>query len=404
MSRLHKCVQGSHEKMNETKKITKTEKIENVLFSLQLVCVALNVFSAMWQISELTSLIIAASFGITAALAFITISNKNNKYTVLLWLITVILSYISVTKGKTNVNFEYLKVWIMFITTINLYFWVYAAKVNDVMIKRIFICGLVTAGLFILGFLLGRTKTNPQMPELVTFGLSNPNLAGIYLLNVFLCVYILTKFFKKKILRISCYAICVALFYFICLTEARSCIIAAVACIFLSFLSNKKYSRFLTFVILIFPLIFAILYLKLINTDVASFFEFMETEGKSLTSRVLIWERNFYVFRNNVLLGSYYHSGGNTHNTHIMILAAFGIFTFTLVITYLNRIVNYIGTFIREKYQIIALYAFYAVILMGTFEAVLFSGSQGMYVFSGAFLLIAKYVNQENPVDQEVQK
>lgn len=390
--------------MSETIKKTGTEKIENLLFSLQLVCVALNVFSAIWQIGSITSAIIALSFAITAALAFITISNKNNRYTVLLWLITVILSYISVTKGKTNVNFEYMKVWIMFITTINLYFWVYATKVNDLIIKRIFICGFVTAVMFILGFLSGRSKANPELPDLVTFGLSNPNLAGIYLLNVFLCIFILTKFLKKKFLRFVCYAICTALFYFICLTEARSCIIATIACLFFSILPSKKYSKFITFSILIFPLIFAILYLKLINTDFANIFEFMESEGKTLTSRVLIWEKHFYIFKNNILLGSYYHSGGNTHNTHIMILASFGIFTFTLVMIYLNRIVNYIGTFIREKYQIIALYAFYAVILMGTFEAVLFSGSQGMYVFSGAFLLLAKYVNQESPVDQEVQK
>ena len=381
--------------MNETIKKTGTEKIENVLFSLQLVCVVLNVFSAIWQIGALTSIIIAVSFGITAGLAFITISNKNNKYTVLLWLIIVALSYISVTKGKTNVNFEYIKVWIMFITTINLYFWAYATKVTDVMIKRIFICGLVTAGMFILGFFSGRTNANPEMPELVTFGLSNPNLAGIYLLNVFLCVFILTKFLKKKFFRFVCYAMCAALFYFIWLTEARSCIIAAIACLFLSLRPSIKYSKFITFCVLIFPMIFAILYLKLIYTDFADFFEFMSSEGKTLTSRVAIWERNFYVFKNNIFLGSYYHSGGNTHNTHVMILAAFGIFTFSLVMTYLNRIVNYIGTFIREKYQIIALYAFYAVILMGTFEAVLFSGSQGMYVFSGAFLLIAKYIQKE---------
>ncbi len=390
--------------MTEINKTTNTEKTENLLFSLQLVCVVINVFCAIWNINAITSTIIAISFLITAALAFITIANKNNKYTVVMWIFIALLSYLSVSYGRSSVSFDYMKTWIIFMTTINLYFWVYSAKVNDKMIKRIFLCGVITSLLFIVGFLTGRTKVNPKMPEFVTFGLSNPNLAGIYLLNVFLCIFILTKFLKKKFLRFVCYIICAALFYFIWLTEARSCIIAAIACIFLSLRPNKKYSKFITFIILIFPLIFAILYLELINTNIANIFEFMKSEGKSITSRVRIWERNFYVFQNNILLGSYYYSGGNTHNTHIMILAAFGIFTFTLVMTYLNRIVNFIGTFIREKYQTIALYAFYAVILMGTFEAVLFSGSQGMYVFSGAFLLIAKYVNQESSVEQGAQK
>lgn len=386
--------------MNEVEKTTRTEKIESFLFSLQLVCVVVNVFSAIWQIDAITSAIITVSFCITAALAFITISNKNNKYTVILWLSIVIFSYVSVTNGKSSVSFNYIKEWIMFITTINLYFWVYTAKIEKKMIRGIFLCGVITAAIFIVAFLAGRAKSNPRMPQLVTFGLSNPNLAGTYLLNVFLCIYIMTKFISKKYFRFFCYVICAILFYFIWLTEARSCIIATVICVALSFLSNKKYSRILTFIVIIFPLFFVFIYLKLIETNVVNIFEFMAHEGKSLKSRVLIWEETIYIIKNDFLLGNYLYGSGNRHNTHLMILAAFGVFTFSLVIIYLNRVINYIGTYIREKYQLISLYAFYAVILMGTFEAILFSGSQGMYVFSGAFMMIAKYI-QKDKDDQE---
>ena len=147
---------------------------------------------------------------------------------------------------------------------------------------------------------------------------------------------------------------------------------------------------------MIFPLIFVFIYLELINTDIANIFEFINSDGKSLTSRVRIWEESIYIIRKNLLFGNYFYGSGNRHNTHLMILTSFGIFTFTLVIIYLNRVINYIGTYIREKYQMISLYAFYAVILMGTFEAALFSGSQGMYVFSGAFLMVAKYLKKES--------
>ena len=60
--------------MDDINKITKTEKIENILFSLQLFCVAVNVFCAIWQINAITSAIIALSFIITAALAFMQFS------------------------------------------------------------------------------------------------------------------------------------------------------------------------------------------------------------------------------------------------------------------------------------------------------------------------------------------
>lgn len=386
--------------MSSDKKVTKTEKLENILFTLQLVCVVVNVFSAIWQIHSITSAIIAISFLITAALAFITIANKNDKNTVVLWVFIAVMSYMSVSYTGSDISFSYLKSWIMFMTTINLYFWVYAVEVKDTMIKKVFLCGVLTAILFIVGFLAGRSKANSEMPNLVTFGLTNPNLAGIYLLNVFLCMFILTKFLHSKFLKFICFAICVALVYFIWLTGARSCIIATVACLALSFGNNKKYSKFINFMMLIFPLIFVFIYLKVIDTDFMELFGFMVSEGKTLTSRVDIWQRALYIIENNIFFGNYIHGAGNRHNTHLMILAAFGVVVFAFVMIYLNRIVNYVGSFIREKYQFIALYAFYSIILMGTFEAALFSGSQGMYVFSGAFLLIAKYINEDKDDQQ----
>ncbi len=389
--------------MTEINNTSKTEKVETFLFSLHLVCVIVNVFCAIWQIHKITSVIIALGFMITASLAFITIANRNNKYTVVIWIFISLFSFFSASRGKPNIDFDYMKEWIIFMSTINLYFWVYAVRVNDTMIKRLFACGIITAIIFIVGFVTGQAKTNIQMPDLVTFGFSNPNLTGIYILNVFLCVFILTEFLKNIFLKLTFYIMCVVLFYFICLTGARSCIIAAIACILLNILPNRKYSKSLTFLVLIFPLIFAFVYLELIDTDLARIFKFMEAEGKSLTSRVQIWENTIYIIRNNLLLGNYYVGAGNRHNTHLMMLAAFGIFTFSMVMIFLNRIVNYIGSFVKSKYQITAIYSFYAIILMGTFEAALFSGSQEMYVFSGVFLMIAKYLNEKNFINQEVR-
>ncbi len=388
--------------MTENNKTTRTEKIESFLFTLQLVCVVLSVYYGIWQVPKAMSILIAISFIITGFLAFIAIANKNNKYTVIIWVFITLLSFFGMSRGKPDFSFDYMKEWIIFMSTVNLFFWVYTAKVNDGMIKRIFICGLATACIFILAFFMGKTKANSKLPELVTFGLSNPNLAGIYILNVFLCVFILARFLKGKFLKLLCYLICGVLFYFIYLTRARSCIIAAIICILFSFMPHKKYSRFLTFMVMIFPLVFVFVYLNLIDTDVAYIFRFMESEGKSLTSRVKIWERVLKIIENNILMGNYYLGAGNKHNTHLMILAAFGVPAFSLVIIFLNRIVNYIGQFIKNKYQFAALYSFYAVIIMGTFEAALFSGVQEMYVFSGAFLMIAKYLTTKDSINDKI--
>ncbi len=384
--------------MAEINNTTITEKLETFLFSLQLVCVIVNVFCSIHQFHIVTSITIAFGFMITTALAFITIANRNNKYTVVIWIFIALLSFFSASRGKPDITFGYMKEWIIFMSTINLYFWVYAIKVNDTMIKRLFLCGVIVAIIFIVNFFTGNVKSNIRMPNLVTFGLSNPNLAGIYLLNIFLCIFNLMIFLKNILYKLISLFACGILFYFICLTRARSCIITSIAFILLSILPIRKYNKFLTFSVLIFPLIFAFIYLNLIDTDWARIFEFMESEGKSLTSRVKIWENTIYIIKNNLLMGNYYLGAGNKHNTHLMILSAFGIFTFSMVIIFLNRIVNYIGSFVKSKYQITAIYSFYAIILMGTFEAALFSGSQQMYVFSGAFLMIAKYLNEKKNI------
>ena len=391
-------------KMTEMDKKTRTEKVETLLFSLQLVCVIINVFCSIWQYHRIVSITLALSFIITTALAFIAIANKNNKYTVVIWIFITLLSYLSASQGKPNITFGYMKEWIIFISTINLYFWVFSINVNKKMINRLFLCGVITAIIFIVAFFTGKDKSNVQMSNLVTFGLSNPNLAGIYLLNVFLCIFNLIVFTKNPLLKTFFLFLCGILFYFICLTNARSCIIASIACIFFSILPARKYNKHLTLAILIFPLVFVFIYLRLIETDWASIFRFMESEGKSLTSRIKIWENTIYIIKNNLFLGNYYLGSGNRHNTHLMILSAFGTITFTLLIIFLNRITNYIGSFVKNRYQITAIYCFYAIILMGTFEAALFSGSQEMYVFSGFFLMIAKYVNNKDSIKEELQE
>lgn len=382
--------------MTEINKSTRTEKIENFLFSMQLICVVISAYCGIWQIPGGTRALIIVSCLINLLLVLITLSNKNNKYTVVIWLLIIFLSFFSVSRGRPDFTFQYIKNWIIFISTINILFWAYATKVTEEMVKKIFLCGLTVSGLFIVAFLSGRANANLALPNYVTFGLSNPNRTGIYLLNIFLTIFIMFNYVKRIFYKIILFILSGVLFYFVCLTESRSCIIAAAFCILISIFANKSYKKFLTSAILIFPLIFVIMYLKLIDTNIVNLFSFMEHVGKPLTSRVKIWEYTLDIIENNMFLGNYYLGLGNKHNTHLTILAAFGFPTLIFVIAFFNRIVNYIGQFLKNRYQFTALYAFYAIIIMGTFEAVLFTGGHEMYVFTGAFLMLAKYQNNKS--------
>ncbi len=374
------------------------ENIDETLFTLQLMCVMLVTFCEVWQIGGLDEIALILNFAVAAVLAVSAIMKKSDSRAVYLWLSIVLISMFSVLFTiEEKINFEYIKTWLMFMITISLYFWVSVVNVTKKMIKRFFTAGVLVALLFVVTYLAGKAY-NSSNPYVIyaNFGLTNTNLAGIYLLNIFLCIIIFVDFLDRKRLRTVFYCLSGILFYFIYLTQSRACLIAAVACLLLKLFGFKKYNSKMTFIVVLFPLIFVIVYMWMIDTNIIEIFEFAAGTGKKLDSRVSIWTRLINTIRHNVLFGNYRQEHGNGHNIYLSVLASYGTIVFTILIVFLNSIVNKIGISINEKYQYMALCAFYAVIISGSFEAALFTGSQGMYVFSGGFLMVAKYVNKKS--------
>lgn len=293
-----------------------------------------------------------------------------------------------------NVSFDYMKKLFMFsafVLTMH-----YACSDGDSLDKKsitlIKLIPLFGAIELIISFLfLGNTET---FAHGITLGFSNPNFTGMWVFHFILYAIILlldSKEHKHKwwmrILLISVIGLLSWLLYF---TETRSCFIALAAFLLLLVLGyfNIRIPPWACILIAAFPLILAIFYLNYVNSDwVRNTFSFMVSEGKSLTSRVWIWNRSLGFFYRHPLTGDYYGISGGTgqsqlHNTHIDILCSYGIIPLALFIALLTRTLRLMLKKVESFKQYAAFVAFCTVIIMGSFEAAVVSGAMGMNLLS----------------------
>ena len=370
-------------------------KIVISIFVLEVVCVFLAVFSTVWEVRNVASLVISGNFILIAMLIFTTITSNVNKKAMFIWLGVIFFSYIAMVSASYTVTFSYMKKWIMFISTISFMYWIMISEINEMMIKSLHICGVALGVMFVVAYFAEKgTPIEGYMAGALTFNIGNPNMTGMTLLNVFLCVWQAREYTKNGLMRFICLVLCGFLVYFIWITKARSCIMAVLIFVVMNTFVKKKYRPTLTFWIVLLPLIFAMLYMLYINSPIAHYFDFMVSEGKSLTSRVSIWEGCFRIIRENPVFGQYYDEVmglGQRHNIHLDVLAGYGISTFIVYIWFFNMVINDIGKNIKYDYQMTGIIAFYSILISGIFEAALVSGSQGIYIISCGFLMMAKF-------------
>lgn len=372
----------------------KETNLTEKLFAFQLLSVLLTTTCYIWKFNASVSVMIALNFILTTLLLSNEFFKRSNK-TILLWILIVFTSFFSALIRVGSLNFNSFKLWLMFISTINLFYWVSIVNVTDKIIKIFFKYTIFITLVFVIASLSGEAYGNAAF-TFVTFGLDNPNLTAIYLLNIFLVLSIYLKFLKDNLAKLSCLALIVFCGYYIYMTESRACIIAGFLYLIFYFIGIKYYNTTFNSFIILFPLIFVFLYLKSIdNNYLNEFFDFLVSEGKSLTSREYVWNRALDLISSHPFFGDYL-KGGNRHNIHLSVMVNHGNIVFVFFILFLISITNTIGKNAKHPYQYISIYAFYAIMILGTFEGALVSGSQGMYVFSVCLLLIAKYDTEKN--------
>ena len=272
-----------------------------------------------------------------------------------------------------------------------------------VFIETILSLNIALAIFYICAYLFSKEI---RMPRWLNFNFTNPNLTGMFLMyNVIYCA--MGVFYFKKA-WIKCLLIILTLYvmYLLYLTQSRGAIFSL--CFFVALLiyiylfGNKiPIKGILSLFLLLIPLFFVLAYLLLYEWDLLSLLSFTEiSEGKEATGRVAVWKGAFEVFSRYWFTGNYKEASDiighlQMHNSHLDILASYGIIVFIVFVWILYDILNKTTQRKPTRLQQVAMASFYTAIVVGCFEAALVSGGMGIYILSGGFLLIFRYDERE---------
>jgi hypothetical protein len=304
---------------------------------------------------------------------------------------------------KVFLSFNYTNKIFCFISTLLAFYMAISFVPNKTTEKYIVRIPIILGTLFIVSYyFLGNTQI---YGDGITLGFHNPNFTAMWLTH-FLCYGIYAFFNTKKLyLRIGYICFSVIIGYFIFLTHARACI-GGMFCFFLLLLwglikRSYKIPKGVILLILIFPLIFVILYIRLkYYLMYTSNFDFIVSEGKSIMSRFDVWNMTIRHFLSNWWTGDYsgisYGFGTSQMlNIYWDILASYGILPFMLFFIFLWKIVKISNERIKSFPAYISLISFLVIILTGTFEASLVAGCTGLNFLTSGFLLLSQMRNLE---------
>lgn len=376
-------------------------------------CVTIEVIIAS-AIAILTALgqhtIISLLFAISFIVAFLFVALKifeQNKVNISI--VLAVLCVINVTlnglQENGRMNFDYYKKVIMFCCFMFLvYYSIQETEEVPAWSLQIIEILPVIAGSFLVFsyYYMGNTE---RIAEGITLGFTNPNFTGMWLQHFFLygALFVLKVFQGGSKLRLLYIPVLLIIYNLIPETGARSCQIGSLA--FFAFILLKplmvRSPKLFAIIITLFPVVFAVFYLTFVDHPwFQNAFSFMISEGKNLTSRVSVWTRALNRLAEHPIFGNYSGLSRGTgqsqmHNTHIDVLASYGIIPFVFFLKILYDRVMQSSRKTTSMYQTAAFSAFCAVVVTGTFEAAMVAGAMGLNLLTVGFLVLSQHEIQE---------
>lgn len=329
--------------------------------------------------------------------------DKNGLFGLLVIILAVIAVLFNAMVQNADLSFEYFKKLMMFATTIMLFrvSSKLTIKKSDISYIQKLISAIAIA--FIVVFFVDPIEIyrfREYITPYLTFKFTNPNLASMFLM-CFLVFEFLTLLqsdtWFKKAFHIVLFGF---LLFFVIKTQARNSIIAVTIFFILYFIIalvknvNFKINKTVSAIVVIFPILFVLIYIQIINSDfLSNVFSFLEANNKDLDSRIIVWQGALTNISESPLFGAYYQASGGTgnfqaHNTHLDILVSYGAPVFVTVCIFLIQLVNNRDIVYTNKDSLAYMLGFISTIFLGLGEAALFSGGLGIYMWSALFLLM----------------
>ena len=354
---------------------------------------------------SLASAFFYGTFIISLLLWIFTLFDRFDRADMLVILI-VVLALMNVTLNGisegVHFSFDYMKKYIMFCCTI--IFFAAARKIAIDNLTFRFLEYIFIAVGMIMSFMYLRQNAgmhimNGYYTQYLTFRFTNPNLTALFLSSMIMFMVVAAFREDHTATKYVLFLMAAVEMMFLYQTLSRNSLLATTVFIALTIIlfvlkKDVRLRSWMLWILILAPLIIAIVYLLLVNNNTfLKVFSFIVSEGKNLDSRVGIWRRAIPMFVESPIIGAYYAISRGTgisqmHNTHIDVLASYGLVVFGLVCAFLHHVMSDMQSGKTTHTKTVALIAFVCVLLLGVGEAAMFSGGMGIYLFFGVFLLL----------------
>lgn len=393
------------------------ERVRLKLLQLDYILGAAIVIFQAFGFRTAVSIAFYATFFVTLFLWLSGCAKSLDKQDALAFLI-VYLAFVNVLVNAllsgAAVTFSYFKKYIMFSCTV--LFFAVSRKFSIGKREYRFLKGLYTAIVlfWIVMYIFRKNKMYILygfVTKYLTFGMTNPNFTAMFLCCIAVFLTIIATDSSKKHTKLCYFLLVGVTVYFIICTKARNALLAIIlfAVLFLITARKKRQIRmpdWLLFVWSVLPIIFAGLYLLLIdNIENFGLFSFLVEEGKELSSRVRIWTEAMTAFVDSPIFGAYCQvsegSGlSQLHNTHVDVLASYGAVVLVLVCLFLYNLFREMRDGADTRRKRVSLIGFMSVLMLGLGEAALFSGGLAVFLHFGVFILLNKMNENEELSDE----
>lgn len=394
-------------------KIKQNQKVDfEILLSFLITC-GIVYFTMIKQASLISALISMSFIYVFVEYAKKCLYKGIGKVFIYLIAISVFFVFLNVTISGIGGGGYYKKA-IMYIATLVWMTCCIHSKINTKTVIWIILLNFLINIIYIIFYRQGFTVFEGQ--TLLSMNFLNPNQAGMFIQNslLYMCVFMTAgqDLGMNKYYYIISLIILIPLFLFVSylmyLTGCRSSIMSLLAFLVLVcadyFIKNGfRLKRWMLFIIAIFPFLFAIIYINYITLFDFDVSMGMEDAGKSSTTRVSVWAPVIDNISYYLVYGDYYGISNGTgisqlHNTHVDVLASYGLIPFILFIIILYKTLRKSMSNANCRFQRISLFAFISCMISCTFEASLVAGSGGLFLLTLGFLLLANFKkdNYEN--------
>ena len=379
-------------------KDVKKNKPYNIFLIVEFILCFFMIYGVLWDKTRITSAAFVVSF-ITLLAAFIKINFEIKEVkmlwqVILIFLVSAICVIISFIHNDKPFEFDSIKEYLIFMTAIIYMFMCCHIDINRKTMNYILIFNVAIGYLYYIAYRIAPKVNIFSVGIDLNFG--NPNFAGMWLFQSMLYCTIALIVYKQPIMKVYSGLSLLLLLRLLNKTGARNCQLAFLlfiaVCLWLRPRKDGKFPKWIIVIINILPIIFVPLYLKFIEPiSQKGWFSFLVSRGKTLSSRVKVWNHFFEKLGNRWLIGEYITCLGNSHNSHMVVLCSYGLITLILVIVFTYTISMRANEQAKDKRNGYCLAAFFATLFMGFGEGALFAGGIGLYIMGCSFICLARY-------------